>query len=74
MDIGFTEEQGLLRETARKFLDAECDSRFVRARMVESGGGHRRILAEAREFRAGSASSTRKRTAEAGSAWSISSS
>ncbi|HEV2099984.1 MAG TPA: acyl-CoA dehydrogenase family protein [Stellaceae bacterium] len=35
MDIGFTEEQELLRETARKFLDAECDSRFVRERMAE---------------------------------------
>lgn len=35
MDIGFTEEQELLRDTARKFLDAECDSRFVRARMAE---------------------------------------
>ena len=35
MDIGFTEEQELLRETARKFLDAECDTRFVRARMAE---------------------------------------
>ena len=35
MDIGFTEEQDLLRETARKFLDSECDSRFVRARMAE---------------------------------------
>jgi alkylation response protein AidB-like acyl-CoA dehydrogenase len=35
MDIGFTDEQELLRETARKFLDAECDSRFVRARMAE---------------------------------------
>jgi len=35
MDIGFTEEQELLRETARKFLDSECDSRFVRARMAE---------------------------------------
>ncbi len=34
MDIGFTEEQELLRETARKFLDAECDSRFVRERMA----------------------------------------
>ena len=28
MDIGFSEEQELLRETARKFLDSECDSRF----------------------------------------------
>jgi alkylation response protein AidB-like acyl-CoA dehydrogenase len=35
MDIGFTEEQELLRETARKFLDSECDSRFVRERMAE---------------------------------------
>jgi alkylation response protein AidB-like acyl-CoA dehydrogenase len=35
MDIGFTEEQELLRETARKFLESECDSRFVRARMAE---------------------------------------
>ncbi|MBV8738874.1 MAG: acyl-CoA dehydrogenase family protein [Alphaproteobacteria bacterium] len=34
MDIGFTEEQGLLRETARKFLDAECDNRFVREQMA----------------------------------------
>ena len=35
MDIGFTEEQELLRETARKFLDSECDSQFVRRRMAE---------------------------------------
>ena len=35
MDIGFSEEQELLREAARKFLDAECDSKFVRARMAE---------------------------------------
>jgi alkylation response protein AidB-like acyl-CoA dehydrogenase len=35
MDIGFTEEQELLRATARKFLEAECDTRFVRARMAE---------------------------------------
>jgi alkylation response protein AidB-like acyl-CoA dehydrogenase len=34
MDIGFSEEQELLRDTARKFLDAECDSRFVRERMA----------------------------------------
>jgi alkylation response protein AidB-like acyl-CoA dehydrogenase len=30
MDIGFSEEQELLRETARKFLDDECPTRFVR--------------------------------------------
>jgi alkylation response protein AidB-like acyl-CoA dehydrogenase len=34
MDIGFTEEQELLRETARKFLEDECDSRFVREQMA----------------------------------------
>ena len=34
MDIGFSEEQELLRETARKFLEAGCDSRFVRERMA----------------------------------------
>ncbi len=35
MDIGFSEEQELLRETARKFLEAECDTKFVRARMAD---------------------------------------
>jgi alkylation response protein AidB-like acyl-CoA dehydrogenase len=35
MDIGFTEEQELLRDSARRFLDSECDTRFVRARMAE---------------------------------------
>ncbi|MGH7054332.1 MAG: acyl-CoA dehydrogenase family protein [Stellaceae bacterium] len=34
MDIGFTEEQELLRETARRVLDSECPTRFVRARMA----------------------------------------
>jgi alkylation response protein AidB-like acyl-CoA dehydrogenase len=34
MDIGFNEDQELLRETARRFLDAECDSRFVRELMA----------------------------------------
>jgi alkylation response protein AidB-like acyl-CoA dehydrogenase len=34
MDIGFSEEQELLRESARKFLDAECTSRFVREQMA----------------------------------------
>ena len=34
MDIGFSEEQELLRETARKFLEGQCDSRFVRERMA----------------------------------------
>jgi alkylation response protein AidB-like acyl-CoA dehydrogenase len=35
MDIGFTEEQGLLRDSARRFLESECDTRFVRQRMAE---------------------------------------
>lgn len=35
MDIGFTEEQDMLRTAARKFLDDECTTRFVRDRMAE---------------------------------------
>jgi len=35
MDIGFTEEQELLRETARRFLESECATQFVRQRMAE---------------------------------------
>ena len=34
MDIGFSEEQELLRDAARKFLDSECDSKFVRRMMA----------------------------------------
>src|SRR5437870_5851513 len=34
MDIGFTEEQELLRDTARKFLDSECPTPFVRRMMA----------------------------------------
>src|SRR5437763_8421839 len=34
MDIGFTEEQELLRDTARKFLDGECPTKFVREMMA----------------------------------------
>src|SRR4051812_33634116 len=34
MDIGFTEGQELLRDTARKFLDGNCTTRFVRDMMV----------------------------------------
>jgi alkylation response protein AidB-like acyl-CoA dehydrogenase len=33
MDIGFSEEQELLRDTARKFLDDNCTTRFVRDMM-----------------------------------------
>jgi len=34
MDIGFSEEQELLRDTARKFLDGNCKTRFVRDMMA----------------------------------------
>src|SRR5260370_19180363 len=34
MDIGVTEEQELLRDTARKFLDGECPTTFVRQMMA----------------------------------------
>ena len=34
MDIGFSEEQETLRETARKFLDDECTTQFVRRLMA----------------------------------------
>ena len=37
MDIGFTEEQELLRDTARRFLESECSTQFVRRRMAEPG-------------------------------------
>jgi alkylation response protein AidB-like acyl-CoA dehydrogenase len=38
MDFGFNEDQELLRATARKFLENECTSEFVRARMAEPEG------------------------------------
>jgi len=38
MDFGFNEEQELLRSTARKFLENECTSEFVRKRMEEPAG------------------------------------
>ena len=34
MDIGFSAEQQMLRDTARKFLDAACTTKFVRERMA----------------------------------------
>jgi alkylation response protein AidB-like acyl-CoA dehydrogenase len=34
MDIGFSEEQELLHDTARKFLDSACTTKFVRERMA----------------------------------------
>ncbi len=38
MDFGFNDEQELLRSTARKFLENECPSEFVRKRMAEPAG------------------------------------
>jgi alkylation response protein AidB-like acyl-CoA dehydrogenase len=38
MDFGFSQEQELLRATARKFFESECTSEFVRARMAEPAG------------------------------------
>src|SRR3989442_7642146 len=38
MDFGFSQEQELLRSTARKFLENEGTSGFVRARMEEPAG------------------------------------
>src|SRR5262245_54684183 len=39
MNFGFSEEQEILRESARKFLDAECPTTFVR-KMMEGDTGH----------------------------------
>src|SRR6058998_3426875 len=38
MDFGFNADQEMLRATARKFLENECTSEFVRARMAEDTG------------------------------------
>jgi len=38
VDFGFSPEQEMLRATARKFLENECTSGFVRARMEEPAG------------------------------------
>ncbi len=38
MDFGFSQEQELLRATARKFFENECPSTFVRERMQEPAG------------------------------------
>jgi alkylation response protein AidB-like acyl-CoA dehydrogenase len=49
MDIGFTEEQELLRETARRFLENQCGTQFVRQLMAEPaaiGGEFWQKLAE----------------------------
>src|SRR5215468_9303973 len=49
MDIGFTEEQELLRTSARRFLENECPTAFVRQQMAEPAAvtdGFWRKLAE----------------------------
>jgi alkylation response protein AidB-like acyl-CoA dehydrogenase len=38
MDFGFSQEQELLRQTARSFLDKECTSAYVRRMMEEPAG------------------------------------
>ena len=38
MDFGFSPEQEMLRSTARKFLDNECPSTFVRKMMEDPAG------------------------------------
>jgi len=35
MDIGFTEEQEILRDSARRFFESECTTQFVRRQMAE---------------------------------------
>ncbi len=35
MDIGFTDEQEMLRDSARRFFESECTTQFVRQRMAE---------------------------------------
>src|SRR5579885_1124207 len=54
MDIGFSEEQELLREAARKFLDAECTTRFVRERMAEAAACTDKFWAQIAEEDVGS--------------------
>lgn len=39
MDFGFSEEQEMLRDSARKFLEAECSAAFVR-KMIEHETAH----------------------------------
>jgi hypothetical protein len=61
MDIGFTEEQELLRASARRFFENECPSAFVRQRMAEPAAMTDAGLAFSiprRRAAAGSASST----------------
>src|ERR1043165_1104939 len=38
MDFGFSQDQEMLRATARKFFENECTSSFVRERMAEPAG------------------------------------
>src|SRR5262245_22117106 len=38
MDFGFNEEQEMLRQSARQFLEAECPSTYVRQMMEDERG------------------------------------
>ena len=38
MDFGFSDEQEMLRSSARRFLEAECPTRFVRKMMADATG------------------------------------
>src|SRR5262249_61465779 len=38
MDFGFSEEQEMLRQSVRQFLDAECPMTFVRQMMEDERG------------------------------------
>ncbi len=72
MDIGFTEEQELLRDTARRFFESECDTQFVRQRMAEPAAVTDEFW-EKLANKAGSASYTLRRKPAAGwgsSIWS----
>ena len=67
MDIGFSEEQELLRDTARKFLDGNCTTRFVRDMMATEAAVTPEFWRQLAET-AGSGSPFPKPTAAAGSA------
>ena len=38
MDFGFSEEQEMLRQSARQFLDTECSMTYVRKMMEDDSG------------------------------------
>jgi alkylation response protein AidB-like acyl-CoA dehydrogenase len=66
MDIGFSEEHELPCKTARKFLQAECDTKFVRERMasaaavLDAARWHQRVLGARQYTIAGGTSEIRR--------------